>query len=133
MPDADNNGLRIYYEVEGDGPPLVLAHGFTTSLEGWRTNGYAEALSPSFQLVMFDARGHGRSDKPHTPAAYTQTLMAGDRVDGTIFSVRNVVLPEIDAGNAIAPSFSVENVILPELSVGEAVAPSFSVENLGQP
>ena len=36
MPYADNQGVRIHYEMEGEGPPLVLQHGFSGSLEGWR-------------------------------------------------------------------------------------------------
>jgi len=70
MPYANNNGVRIYYEVEGKGPPLVLAHGVTRSLQRWRQIGLADALSGDYRLIMFDARGHGKSDKPHDPAAY---------------------------------------------------------------
>jgi pimeloyl-ACP methyl ester carboxylesterase len=70
MPYADNNGVKIYYEVEGQGPPLVLAHGGLAELSVWRIRGYTEALKKDFQLVLFDARGHGRSDKPHDPSSY---------------------------------------------------------------
>src|SRR3954447_26749762 len=70
MPYASNDGVRIYYEREGSGPPLVLHHGFTRSLEGWRDNGYADVLNTEYELILMDARGHGRSDKPHDPAAY---------------------------------------------------------------
>ncbi len=78
MPYADHQGVRIYYEVEGEGPPLVLQHGFTQSLESWRANGYVQALSQDFRLVLIDARGHGASDKPHDNAAYAPELRAGD-------------------------------------------------------
>ena len=45
MPYANNNGVKIYYEVEGQGPPLVMAHGGGISdLDGWRRYGYTEAL-----------------------------------------------------------------------------------------
>jgi len=33
MPYADNRGVRIHYEVEGEGPPLVMQHGFTDSIQ----------------------------------------------------------------------------------------------------
>jgi len=36
MPYANNNGVKIYYEVEGQGPPLVLASGSPGRMEGWR-------------------------------------------------------------------------------------------------
>ena len=62
--------MKIYYEVEGKGPPLILAHGATLNLDTWRKRGYANVLSNEFKLVLFDARGHGQSDKPHEPHAY---------------------------------------------------------------
>ena len=71
MPYANNNGVKIYYEVEGQGPPLVLAHGGGIgNLDGWRRYGYTEALNSEYQLILFDARGHGQSDKPHEVSAY---------------------------------------------------------------
>ena len=71
MPYADNNGVKIYYEVEGQGPPLVLAHGmgFGSDLNAWRSTGYTQALKDDFTLILYDIRGHGQSDKPHTEAA----------------------------------------------------------------
>ncbi|HLB28444.1 MAG TPA: alpha/beta hydrolase [Dehalococcoidales bacterium] len=65
MPYANNHGVRIYYEVEGQGPPVVLAHGmgFGSNLNAWRSTGYTDALRNDFQLILFDFRGHGRSDK----------------------------------------------------------------------
>ena len=70
MPYANNNGVKIYYEVEGQGPPLVMAHSLTRDLNAWRTFGYAAALKNEFRLILFDARGHGRSDKPHDADGY---------------------------------------------------------------
>ena len=66
MPYANNQGARIYYETEGQGPPLVLAHGmgFGSDLNMWRATGYIDALKDDFRLVLFDIRGHGRSGKP---------------------------------------------------------------------
>ena len=78
MPYADNNGVKIHYEVEGEGPPLVLQHGFTRSLQGWRDNGYVAALKNDYKLIMVDSRGHGASDKPHDPEAYEMKLRVGD-------------------------------------------------------
>jgi pimeloyl-ACP methyl ester carboxylesterase len=65
MSYADNEGVRIYYEIEGqDKPALVLAHGGTGSLEDWRKHGYTDSFKDEFQLILFDARVHGRSDRP---------------------------------------------------------------------
>jgi pimeloyl-ACP methyl ester carboxylesterase len=43
MSYADNRGIRIHYRVEGEGPPLVLQHGFTQSIDDWYEAGYVEA------------------------------------------------------------------------------------------
>ncbi len=78
MPYANSNGVKIYYEVEGEGPPLVLFHGFTSDLESWRERGYADALNKDHTLVFLDLRGHGKSDKPHDPEAYLVERFVGD-------------------------------------------------------
>jgi pimeloyl-ACP methyl ester carboxylesterase len=67
MPYVENRGVLIHYEVEGEGSPLVLAHGFSDTLDGWREYGYAAELKKEHRLVLIDARGHGASDKPHDP------------------------------------------------------------------
>ena len=78
MPYATNQGVRIYYHVEGEGPPLVLQHGLTQTLEDWRDFGYSDALRNDYQLILIDARGHGNSDKPHEPEAYSGKIMVED-------------------------------------------------------
>jgi pimeloyl-ACP methyl ester carboxylesterase len=80
MPYANNQGVRIHYRVEGEGPPLVLQHGFTQCIEDWYEAGYIDALKGDFRLILVDARGHGASDKPHDPAAYPLEIRAGDVV-----------------------------------------------------
>jgi pimeloyl-ACP methyl ester carboxylesterase len=78
MPYVSNQGTRIHYEVEGEGPPLVLQHGYTGNLKRWTLHGYVAALRQRHQLILIDARGHGESDKPHDPAAYDLSLRVGD-------------------------------------------------------
>jgi pimeloyl-ACP methyl ester carboxylesterase len=70
MPYANNQGVRIHYQVEGVGTPLVLQHGYSDSVESWYEQGYVAALQSTYQLILIDARGHGASDKPHNPNAY---------------------------------------------------------------
>jgi pimeloyl-ACP methyl ester carboxylesterase len=77
---ANNNGVRIHYEVIGGGPSLVLQHGLGQSLEKWRMVGYVEPLAEKYQLILIDARGHGKSDKPYTPEKYSMELMVSDVV-----------------------------------------------------
>lgn len=50
--------------------PLVMAHGGSDSLEMWRKSGYTDFLKQTYQLILFDFRGHGRSDKPHEVSDY---------------------------------------------------------------
>lgn len=64
MPYIENEGVKVYYEVEGKGPPVVMAHGGSDSLEMWRKFGYTDYLKEHFQLILFDFRGHGKSDRP---------------------------------------------------------------------
>ena len=80
MPFVNNQGIRIHYEVEGEGSPLVLQHGLTESLEMWRDTGYVDPLKKDTQLILIDARGHGASDKPHDPDAYRMRLLVSDVV-----------------------------------------------------
>jgi pimeloyl-ACP methyl ester carboxylesterase len=77
---VENDGVRIFYETEGAGEPLLLYHGLTGSGERWRDNGYVAGLSDAYRLILLDARGHGRSDRPHDPAAYGRHRQASDVV-----------------------------------------------------
>ncbi len=63
MPYAEYQGMKIYYEVAGQGPPLVLGHGGGDSLEMWRKFGYTDNLKDNYQLVLFDLPGHGQSSR----------------------------------------------------------------------
>lgn len=78
MPFTDNNGVSIHYHVEGDGPPLVLQHGLTSSILRWYEFGFVDALKDDYRLLLIDARGHGNSGKPYDAEAYDQKLMASD-------------------------------------------------------
>jgi len=76
MPKIDRDGVAIYYEVHGSGPPLLLTHGFSSTSTMWQ--GQIDALARDHRLVLWDMRGHGRSDYPDDPKAYNETLTVGD-------------------------------------------------------
>ena len=76
MPTIDRNGVKIYYEIHGDGPPLILTHGYSSTSAMWQ--GQVAALSKQHKLVLWDMRGHGQSDYPEDPAAYSEALTVGD-------------------------------------------------------
>jgi pimeloyl-ACP methyl ester carboxylesterase len=74
-----NDSVEILYRVEGQGEPLVLLHGFTENSESWREYGFvAPLLAAGRSLITIDARGHGRSGRPHDPAAYAPYARALD-------------------------------------------------------
>jgi pimeloyl-ACP methyl ester carboxylesterase len=56
------NGMDMYYEIHGQGEPLLLLHGFFLSGKQWSP--FVEELAAEFQLVVPDLRGHGRSTNP---------------------------------------------------------------------
>lgn len=80
MPFVDNHGVRIHYELEGHGNPVVLQYGQYFPLDIWYEHHYVRAMKDDCRLILVDARGHGDSDKPHDPAAYQMERMASDIV-----------------------------------------------------
>ncbi len=57
------NGLTIYYEISGDGPPLVLLPGLLGTIESnWRR--FIPFLEKHYRVIAVDLRGHGRTDNP---------------------------------------------------------------------
>ncbi len=65
----NSNGVNIRYQVLGSGAPVILVHGFTADFESnWSS--VIDVLTSHFQVIGIDARGHGKSDKPHDAAAY---------------------------------------------------------------
>jgi pimeloyl-ACP methyl ester carboxylesterase len=80
MPFAYNGDVRIHYQMEGYGPPLVLHHGYASSAQIWSQASYTEALRKDYKLILVEARGHGASDKPHAVEDYALRLRVGDVV-----------------------------------------------------
>jgi pimeloyl-ACP methyl ester carboxylesterase len=80
MASFDSDGVTIHYEVFGDGPPIVLVHGFASNLQdNWVLTGWVKRLlDQGRRVVALDCRGHGESAKPHDPEAYVGGAMAGD-------------------------------------------------------
>jgi pimeloyl-ACP methyl ester carboxylesterase len=76
------DGVRIAYEIVGQGQPVVLVHGFAASrIQNWRDPGWYQTLTEAgYRVVAMDMRGHGDSDKPHDTAAYDHAIMAEDIV-----------------------------------------------------
>ena len=74
MPTAQVNGIKLYYETSGEGPPLVFIHGLGSSAEDWEHQ--VPFFAKDFRVITLDLRGHGRSDKP--AGGYSIQLFASD-------------------------------------------------------
>lgn len=86
MPDpqfvevGEGVGLATYSWGDPDGPPVVIVHGFASSTrDTWVLTGWARMLAAEgYRVLGVDQRGHGRSEKPHDPAAYAVRTLATD-------------------------------------------------------
>ena len=61
--------VKLYYEEHGAGTPLVLAYGIGGNADLWDTN--LEALAARHRVILWEPRGHARSDSPEDPAKYS--------------------------------------------------------------
>jgi pimeloyl-ACP methyl ester carboxylesterase len=64
MPTATVNGVRLFYELTGAGPPLVFVHGSWVDHTGWDL--VVPGLSQRFRVLTYDRRGHSQSERPST-------------------------------------------------------------------
>jgi pimeloyl-ACP methyl ester carboxylesterase len=105
MPRARVNGISLYYEATGDGPPLVLAHGFACGLRMWDPQ--VKALARAWRVVTYDARGHGISEAPAGAAAYSQPISIADlRALLEHLKIRRAAVGGLSMGGNIALNFA---------------------------
>jgi pimeloyl-ACP methyl ester carboxylesterase len=76
MPMLDRDGVKIHYEIAGEGPALILTHGYSSTAEMW--DGQVAPLAKHFKVVTWDMRGHGQSDYPDDLAAYSEEATVAD-------------------------------------------------------
>ncbi len=77
---ADGTTIATYEFGDPDARPVLLVHGFASSgLLNWRNSGWIrDLLRADYRVIAIDQRGHGLSDKPHSPDAYTIDLLVSD-------------------------------------------------------
>ena len=76
MTQLERNGTSIYYEVHGErGPVVLLSHGYSATSQMWA--GQMAALA-DYRSIVWDMRGHGRSDSPTEQEQYSEALTVGD-------------------------------------------------------
>ncbi|MGE0627250.1 MAG: alpha/beta fold hydrolase [Hyphomicrobiaceae bacterium] len=80
MPTFDSDGVDIAYIDEGSGDPVVLIHGFASSIQvNWTDTGWVRTLAAAgYRVIAYDNRGHGNSRKLHDPKDYGAPIMAED-------------------------------------------------------
>jgi 3-oxoadipate enol-lactonase len=105
MPKTRSNEFNIYYEVNGQGEPIVFVHGLGSSTRDWEFQ--VSAFSKSYQVITFDLRGHGQSDKPKGP--YAISMFAADLV-------------------ALLQAVGIEPIHLVGLSLGGCIAFQFAID-----
>ena len=99
MPYADSDGVRIYYEVSGEGEPFIWVHAnpFDHNLLLYQVAHF----STYFRVISLDIRGYGRSDKPETPFSLrdmADDVLAVCRAEG----VGEAVIGGVSVGSGIA-------------------------------
>ncbi len=77
MPSIQVQDISLYYEEAGEGPPLLFINGLGMSAGEWRNQ--VDHFSGKYRTVIFDPRGHGKSDKPEGP--YSIPLFASDTAE----------------------------------------------------
>ena len=107
MPKAKANGITLEYELRGKGAPLVMINGFRRSRQAWGEP-FIQALEPHFQLVLFDNRGTGGSDKPE--GGYSMDAFADD-IAGLLDALKleRAHLFGVSMGGMIAQTFGVRH------------------------
>lgn len=99
MPYSTSNGIRIYYEVSGEGSPLVLVHANPFDHNLWMYQ--ISHFSTYFKVIAMDIRGYGRSDKPTTQFSLkdmADDLLGVCRDEG----VKEAILAGVSVGSGIA-------------------------------
>src|SRR5947208_9098506 len=106
--DVAINGVRLHCVVEGEGPLVLLLHGFPETSRAWRKQ--IPALAERFRVVAPDLRGYGTSDKPKGIAAYRTSVLADDIV-GLIhaFDAQRAHVVGHDWGGAVAWATAIEH------------------------
>ncbi len=74
MPILNLDDIDLYYEINGDGEPLLFIHGLGSSSRDWEQQ--ARFFAKRYKVIVYDVRGHGNSGKP--PGPYSMQLLAMD-------------------------------------------------------
>lgn len=121
------NGVTYEVNTTGEGPPLLLLHGFTGSAESWNT--FVPQWSQSYEVITIDLIGHGRTDAPHDPARYSMAHALDDLVALLhILNMPKITLLGYSMGGRLALSLAVDHPSLVEALILESSTPGLAKE-----
>ncbi len=102
---ADSDGVKIHYVTAGEGPLVVLIHGFPDFWYSWRAQ--MPELAKHFKVVAIDQRGYNLSDKPEGVENYKVSKLTGD-IDAVLkhFKVDKATIVGHDWGGIVAWTFA---------------------------
>ncbi|MGA7192424.1 MAG: alpha/beta hydrolase [Anaerolineales bacterium] len=106
MPKISINNINLYYEKSGQGAPLLFIHGLGSSTQDWESQ--VKEFSKNYQVIVFDLRGHGQSDKPAGP--YSMALFASDTA-GLLnaLGIKSAHIVGISLGGAVAFQLAIDS------------------------
>ncbi|MBA7597603.1 3-oxoadipate enol-lactonase 2 [subsurface metagenome] len=114
MPDIMVNGVRLFYGERGSGTAMVWAHGLGGTWQEWE--GLIEFFRDRYRVIAYDARGHGDSEKPDRPEAYSQDIMVEDmRGVMDALDINKVIVGGHSMGANVALNFALR---YPERCIG---------------
>jgi 3-oxoadipate enol-lactonase len=111
MPSVRTNGIDIAYEVTGSGPAIVLAHGYLATSSMWA--GQVGPLSQRYRVLVYDARGHGKSSAPP--------------VEDRGYVMENLVADQ----KGLMDHLGIDKAIIGGLSMGGMIAMRFALQHPG--
>jgi 3-oxoadipate enol-lactonase len=117
MPHTYTNGIVTFYEDSGEGPPVVLVHGYGADLRLWDAQVPA-LVGAGFRVIRHDVRGHGRS--LIAPDGYTYENYSADLRD---------LLDRLNVERPATESLSIDAAHVVGLSMGGGVALQFALDH----
>lgn len=122
------DNIKYYIHIEGEGPPVVLLHGFTGSHSTWRA--LTDELHQQYQTIAIDLLGHGRSDCPENKDRYRM-----DRTIEDLFYIINelklesIRLVGYSMGGRVAIAFALTYPKLVKQLIVESSSPGLSLSS----
>ncbi len=108
MTQLERDGVNIFYESHGDGPAILLSHGYGATSQMWQ--GQLDLLAQDHRLIAWDMRGHGQTDSPDDQSRYSEAETIADMA-------------------AILDAEGVDDAIIGGLSLGGYMSLAFHLEH----